>query len=168
MRKWIYASGSLLVVGLAALVVSVALPAKVSQAHPTNAFLQAAESQYPWIVGTQLDQCVLCHVSNTDFDRNPYGADWASHGNSFTAIENLDSDHDGFTNIVEIKALTFPGNPDSKPSGTPNAPLTPTMTPTATPTFTPTNTPAAAPTLTLTGTVTSTPPYGLYFPQLVN
>ena len=35
---------------------------------------------------------------------------------SYSAIENSDSDGDGFTNIVEIRALTFPGNANSRPS----------------------------------------------------
>jgi len=34
------------------------------------------------------------------------------------SIENLDSDKDGFTNLVEINALNFPGNPNDHPQTT--------------------------------------------------
>jgi hypothetical protein len=62
--------------------------------------------------GTRLDSCITCHDGES---RNPYGKAYAASGKNFTEIENLDSDGDGFSNLVEIKALTFPGNPDDYP-----------------------------------------------------
>jgi len=44
-----------------------------------------------------------------------YGTDFANNTNNFTNIEQLDSDGDGFTNIVEIHARSFPGNASDFP-----------------------------------------------------
>jgi hypothetical protein len=49
---------------------------------------------------------------------NPYGSAYDKAGRSQDAlrsIEGLDSDGDTYTNIVEIKALTFPGDPKDHP-----------------------------------------------------
>lgn len=65
-----------------------------------------------------LDDCSTCHVNG--FDLNSYGDDFLTEydkGNGTTAalqaIEGDDSDGDGDTNIAEINAGTFPGNPSS-------------------------------------------------------
>ena len=75
--------------------------------------------------GSAIDQCILCHASNTNPDipsletpQNPYGVALENNGVDFAAAEPVDSDGDGFTNIVEILARTFPGNPNSKPATT--------------------------------------------------
>ena len=66
--------------------------------------------------------CLTCHAKMPPGkDMNPYGADLAKQGKTravaaFKAIENLDSDKDGFTNIQEIQAGTLPGDPASKPA----------------------------------------------------
>ncbi len=66
--------------------------------------------------------CLVCHAKMPPSkDMNPYGADLAKQGKTraaaaFTAIEKLDSDKDGFTNIQEITAGTLPGDPASKPA----------------------------------------------------
>ncbi len=66
--------------------------------------------------------CLVCHAKMPPGkDMNPYGADLARQGKmraaaAFTAIEKLDSDKDGFTNIQEIAAGTLPGDPASKPA----------------------------------------------------
>ncbi|MRR52453.1 MAG: hypothetical protein EG825_16365, partial [Rhodocyclaceae bacterium] len=54
---------------------------------------------------------------------NAYAIDYAAAGHNFTAIENLDSDGDGFTNIVEINARTFPGDPTSHPAADTTPPV---------------------------------------------
>jgi hypothetical protein len=113
--------------------------------HPAQAkssYLAAARAQYPTIAGTALDGCSLCHTSVPN--RNPYGADYKSHGHNFTAIELLDSDGDGFDNITEINAHTFPGDPGSKPAGNPTS--TPVTPPPATPTPGGNPTPTSVPT----------------------
>lgn len=60
------------------------------------------------------NRCEMCH-SGTKL--NPFGSDFAKYWKkdknierSFTFIEDKDSDGDGFSNIVEIKAMTLPGD----------------------------------------------------------
>lgn len=67
--------------------------------------------------GTRLNSCTTCHSSSTPSKENlnPYGVDF-HEAHDFGAIEQFDSDGDGFTNIDEIKALTFPGDPADSPS----------------------------------------------------
>jgi hypothetical protein len=140
-------------------------------AHPTPAQansgdLNTALSQYPQLNNTRLNSCSLCHSSNIP-SLNPYGAAYLSQGRSsaaLKAIEALDSDGDGFTNVQEINALTFPGNANDKPAAAAtatNPPLptnTPTKTPTGIPTNAPTNIPTKAPTNTPTKAPTGLPP----------
>ena len=122
-----------------------------------------ARSRYPKLVGSKIDSCSLCHTSSIP-DLNPYGADYSGNGRSpaaLAAIEGIDSDGDGFNNLTEINALTFPGNATDKP-GTPTATLTPiqpaTNTPTATRTSLPTATATTRPTATQVVPPTATQP----------
>ena len=110
---------------------------------------------YPNLSGSRIDSCSLCHTSAPLL--NAYGAAYKALGrgnaNSFHMIEALDSDGDGFTNIQEINALTFPGNAADFPQAATNTPTS--VPPTATPTKTsvpptPTNT-GVPPTATNTG-----------------
>lgn len=172
---------------LAALAVAAVLLAALALAlgsEPAAALsrdLRAALRQYPHIADTQLDSCSLCHVSDTNFRLDPYGEDYDAAGGHFEAIEGLDSDGDGFNNVIEIYALTFPGDPTSVPTGSPPPPggtatemrtetatalpPSPTVTPTVTPTATmtggapvPSETPATPETATTTPEA-STPLY---------
>ena len=87
--------------------------------HATPNELGYAEEQYPFIVGTKLDSCTLCHTEVGSYLFNLYGQAYndqmGSASERFLAIENLDSDGDGFTNIQEIKAGTSPGDPNDHP-----------------------------------------------------
>ncbi|WP_048159335.1 hypothetical protein [Methanosarcina sp. WWM596] len=74
-------------------------------------FLTSFNQHYE-TAGTRLDSCPTCHNGEAV---NPYGRAYLGSGRNFAAIENLDSDGDRFTNLVEIKALNFPGNPDDHP-----------------------------------------------------
>jgi hypothetical protein len=74
--------------------------------------------------GTPLGDCIVCHTSQMP-SVNLYGRAFANAKKGKTAaaattalkkIQPLDSDKDGFTNIVEIKARTFPGKKTSHPS----------------------------------------------------
>jgi hypothetical protein len=65
--------------------------------------------------------CLVCHAKApfTKTDLNPYGKDLAKQAKplaaaAFKAIENLDSDKDGVSNLKEIQAGTLPGDPASK------------------------------------------------------
>ncbi|WMW22971.1 PGF-CTERM sorting domain-containing protein [Methanolobus mangrovi] len=65
---------------------------------------------------TRLDSCVICHTGPNGGSLNSYGR--ASGGN-FVSIEDRDSDGDGFSNIDEINALTFPGDANDFPEPVP-------------------------------------------------
>ena len=80
-------------------------------ASAKSSFLTSFNQHYD-TAGTRLDSCTTCHNGGGG---NPYGRAYFGNGRDFTAIENLDSDEDGFTNLAEIKALTFPGDPDDHP-----------------------------------------------------
>lgn len=83
-------------------------------------------SQHYNTSGTRLDTCNLCHVSSSGGTFNPYGMAYSTNGRNFASIETLDSDKDGFTNIEEIKALTFPGDANDHPQTTSATPTTTT------------------------------------------
>ncbi len=74
--------------------------------------------KYPKVSGTRLDFCVCHYNKGGGGARNPFGNDFSGKGYSFEAIEALDSDKDGFTNIEEITALTYPGDPNDFPPDT--------------------------------------------------
>ena len=87
---------------------------------------------YPVAAGTQLDDlpsntghCGICHF---DFDgsgpRNPYGlavevainsGNYANNEQAIASIENLDSDGDGFSNLIEITDVANFGNTPTFP-----------------------------------------------------
>ncbi len=84
--------------------------------------------------GSRLDSCQTCHTSGsgTKNNVNQYGNDWAANNHDFAAVEGLDSDGDGFSNIDEINARTYPGdpkdNPDTKAAPPPPKPAPSTTT----------------------------------------
>lgn len=80
-------------------------------------YLQAAYSPYPNIPNSRIDNCSLCHQTDTVNwpGLNRFGQDYASHGYSFAAISGLDSDNDSYTNQAELTALSFPGNFTDRP-----------------------------------------------------
>lgn len=99
------------------------LAAAIAAAPPTasarSSFLSTFNTKYG-TANTVLDSCNLCHPSGTS-SFNDYANDLRANGIStsanaaFTAVEPLDSDRDGFTNLAEIRALTFPGLASSFP-----------------------------------------------------
>ncbi len=97
----------------------------LATAYATSGLLTQFDTLYG-TAGTVLDSCSTCHTSPPTL--NPYGNDLANSGNNFQAIENLDSDGDGFTNLVEIRAGTNPGDPNSHPSVTGPDTVPPTVT----------------------------------------
>jgi hypothetical protein len=86
----------------------------IATTYATSSLLSQFDTLYG-TTGTSLDSCSTCHTSNIPA-LNPYGTDLQNNGNNFQAIENLDSDGDGFTNIQEIRAGTLPGDPTSHPA----------------------------------------------------
>jgi len=82
-----------------------------------NGYLTTFNTQYG-TAATVLNTCVICHPTGGGNDAgnlNPFANAFTAAGNNYTAIENLDSDGDGFTNIAEINARTFPGDATSFP-----------------------------------------------------
>ncbi len=105
----------LLIVALIAMPEALAVPS-----HLTNFTIK-----YPFTAGTRIDSCDLCHIPPfpSIANRNAYGFDFGNQtlrftdpNQSFANIELNDSDGDGFTNIAEINALTFPGNASDHPN----------------------------------------------------
>ena len=98
---------------------------------------------YPDKANTKLDHCALCHTGgeskgvqqgscqwchatygydgsgNIVDTLNNYGKDYYTNGRTkeaVLAIEGLDSDGDGYTNLAEINAGRFPGDANDDPS----------------------------------------------------
>nr|WP_321498298.1 PGF-CTERM sorting domain-containing protein [uncultured Methanolobus sp.] len=83
-------------------------------------YMTAFVDQYD-LRDTRLATCDTCHVNpNGGGARDSYGLAYAENGKDFVAIEDLDSDGDGFTNIEEINALTFPGHSADYPADYPD------------------------------------------------
>jgi predicted RNA-binding protein with TRAM domain len=74
--------------------------------------------------GTTLGSCITCHNQiDGKGGENGYGTDYKNWGRNFIAIENLDSDGDGFINIDEINGGSFPGDPSSTPTPSASPPV---------------------------------------------
>jgi hypothetical protein len=74
---------------------------------------------YPKLKGTKIDKtCLCCHfIQEGTGPRNPYGVMYENEGTSdFAAFEKFDADGDGYTNIQEIGAKTYPGDFSDSPS----------------------------------------------------
>ena len=88
----------------------------VSPATAKPEYLQGFNKKYG-TQGTKLDSCNTCHTTSQDADHlNPYGQYFLKANHDYGAIEGLDSDGDGFKNIDEINAGTFPGDPKDNPN----------------------------------------------------
>ncbi len=76
-------------------------------------YMQAFKKAYP--EASSIAKCTLCHVTPGYTVRTAYGHDLEVNAINFQAVEALDSDADGFTNLDEIKKLTDPSNVESHP-----------------------------------------------------
>jgi len=138
---------ALILVALVSVAIGLAYLPKATVAEDSD--MNRITTKYPAIIGSRIDSCDLCHTSNIP-DRNAYGRAYKSHGRNtaaLAAIEALDSDGDGFSNLAEIRAFTFPGDKNDHPA------QAPTATAPATATAQPTVRPSSMPTLTLVPTV---------------
>jgi len=72
--------------------------------------------------GTAIGTCSVCHTTAPAC--NSYGNAFKNNARNYATIEPIDSDGDGFTNIVEINARTFPGNSTSHPAAGDTTPPT--------------------------------------------
>jgi hypothetical protein len=100
-----------------AVVVGTALSVLAISNYLTN-FNSQYNAQYQ-TAGSKLDSCNLCHPGGNTGQLNPFAAAYAASGHNFGTIESADSDGDGFTNIEEIAAGTFPGDPNDFPNAPP-------------------------------------------------
>lgn len=95
-------------------------------------YLQAAKTAYGFKAGGAVDSkaCNLCHAGDTNKNSlNSFGKDLqaalkASADHRVTpalirTLDSKDSDGDGWPNASEFAADTLPGDPASKPAGTP-------------------------------------------------
>jgi len=85
-------------------------------AGATSSYRDSWLSTYPDACQTlrsAATSCVLCHTSVPNL--NPYGNACLGHRTSMMTTNDLDSDGDGKTNIVEIQACFLPGNASSTP-----------------------------------------------------
>ncbi len=78
-----------------------------------SSYVSSFTAAYPSAKGTALEACGTCHTSTMAL--NPYGTDLSAAKLNFASVESKDSDGDGASNLAEIKALTNPGDPASKP-----------------------------------------------------
>jgi len=81
-------------------------------AYASSGYLKTFNNTYGTST-TKLNTCSLCHTNTPAC--NSYGNSFSNSGRNFQAIEPVDSDGDGFSNIGEIRVITFPGDPASKP-----------------------------------------------------
>jgi len=136
-RRKLFFPGVLAGVAVLSSVISVAgFGFLVSPAESKPEYLSAFNSRYK-TSGSHLDTCSTCHASSSPSadNLNPYGKDLGAANHDFGAIEPKDSDGDGFSNIDEIKAGTFPGDPNENPNKKPEAPPKPAPTTTTTKPF---------------------------------
>jgi hypothetical protein len=135
-----------LVVSITCVVLAIAVIAFAAYHHEGETDSGKFLSVYPDKVGTKLDHCALCHsggegpkgelgscqwchytygydgAGNISETMNPYGAAFKAAGrnsDAVTAIDDQDSDGDGYSNKDEIQANRYPGDPDDDPSKVP-------------------------------------------------
>src|SRR3990170_2985918 len=91
-----------------------------SQALGFGGFKTAFNTKYG-TGGSKLDSCSTCHLPGDTSSWNPYGQ--AVKDNiglgidaALAAVEPLDSDGDGASNIAEINARTWPGDASDFPA----------------------------------------------------
>jgi VCBS repeat-containing protein len=91
-------------------------------AEAVSGYFSSFQSTYPNSpLSAVSSNCSICHTAVPT--RNSYGTAYGNNGHNFAAIETQDSDGDGFTNIAEINAGTYPGNSSSVPAATNTAPV---------------------------------------------
>ncbi len=129
----IFSGGAMLLVAVYAL-------ANARTASANTSDINNFTARYGFTSGTRIDpnsHCNVCHTSIPSL--NAYGSAYRSNGRSgsgLAAIESADSDGDGFSNLTEINALTFPGDAADHPAPPTATRVPPTATqvpPTATP-----------------------------------
>lgn len=104
------------------IVVAFAILFAAGSAQARSTYLSSFNTKYG-TANTVLDDCNTCHGTGGTSTFNPYGSALQARmgsgiGSALTQVEPLDSDGDGFTNVVEIKALALPGDRTDTPAPT--------------------------------------------------
>ncbi len=86
----------------------------------TDTYMDRFISRYPAVVGTRIDSCGICHpgMKGEKISLTSYGSAYKNNSRDFATIEPFDSDGDGYSNLIEINNLSFPGNGSDKPVDT--------------------------------------------------
>jgi hypothetical protein len=107
---------------VAAVIVLVTAGSLTAYAQPR--FLRQFTSKYPHVANTKLGDCATCHAKQPG-SLNAYGKALRDSTLRFAAVERLDSDRDGVSNVKEIEAHTFPGDPGDTPGRKPKGDKSP-------------------------------------------
>ncbi|MDD5170642.1 MAG: hypothetical protein PHN75_17630 [Syntrophales bacterium] len=88
--------------------------AMIGSAFAVDKYQKAFNTRYGK-AGMTINNCMVCHPGGNGLIVNAFAIDFANAGNNFAVIEHMDSDGDGYANIVEIYKETNPGDPESHP-----------------------------------------------------
>lgn len=101
--------------------------------HAEPAFLSTLKDTYRWPTGTDAEKagCNVCHAGppkRNDFGRAVEESWERTGGDTLTvaaieAIQNDDTDGDGYTNAEELRQGFLPGDASSTPQGVPRPPI---------------------------------------------
>jgi cytoskeletal protein RodZ len=150
MMKRLLAAATLIVAAI-----GVILVVGNDRAAATSSIMSSFVSRYS--PSSKLASCTTCHNGTPSISTlNPYGRALMNAGVSFAAIESVDSDGDGVSNLAEIQAGTFPGDASDKPATTTTTASTTTTTASTTTTTASTTTTTASTTTTTASTTTTT------------
>ena len=103
----------LLFILVGSIVVLTTVPAQAKSSYLTS-FRSTYNTAYH-VTGSRLDTCSLCHPGGDTGSLNNYASAYRAASHKFANVEGADSDTDGYTNIQEIVALTFPGDASDHP-----------------------------------------------------
>lgn len=93
--------------------------AGISTSYAESSYQTSFRNTYPNARGSVIDNCTICHPGGDTNRLNSYANAYSRANRSYTSIEGADSDGDGFTNLAEITAFTYPGDAASRPTPVP-------------------------------------------------
>lgn len=109
--------------------VILSIEAPLREAYPQAVYYSNFSTKYPSSSLSNSGKCNVCHINpGGGGPGNSYYSQWSPSDRTFTSIESLDPDGDGFSNLTEINTGTFPGDAASKPNGAPTANAGPDQT----------------------------------------